>query len=118
MVKHRIPRRGDIVLLNFNPQAGREQAGIRPALVISPFDYNKKVGLALFCPITRHIKGYPFEVLLPENQKTKGVILSDHVKNLDWQKRIKSYLEKVSENTLDEVLQRIAVLLERETTLQ
>jgi len=78
------PAQGDIVWIMFNPQAGHEQAGRRPALVLSPAAYNAKVGLALFCPITSQIKGYPFEVLLPADLPVAGVILADQVKNLDW----------------------------------
>jgi mRNA interferase MazF len=82
MVKNYIPERGDIVWLNFTPQTGHEQMGRRPAIVISPFDYNEKVGLGLFCPITSKIKGYPFEVKI-ENKKIDGVVLSDQIKSLD-----------------------------------
>jgi len=74
-----IPDSGDIVWLTFSPQAGHEQSGRRPALVLSPAAYNEKVGLALFCPITSQIKGYPFEVLLQESLKVNGVILSDQI---------------------------------------
>ena len=78
------PDRGDIVWINMNPQAEHKQAGRRPAIVLSPFDYNKKVGLALFCPITNQIKNYPFEVGIPKGMKVTGVILSNQVKSLDW----------------------------------
>lgn len=110
MVKKYTPRQGDIVLLNFNPQKGREQAGLRPALTISATLYNKKVGLALFCPITKQIKNYPFEVFLPEKLKTKGVILSDHVKNFDWQKRKAKFIEKVPSEILNEVIAKLNTL--------
>jgi mRNA interferase MazF len=83
MAERYIPARGDIVWISLNPQAGHEQAGRRPALVISPVQYNKKVGLALLCPITSHVKGYPFEVLLPPSLPVNGAILSDQVKSLD-----------------------------------
>lgn len=106
-----IPERGDIVWLNFDPQAGHEQAGRRPALVISPFYYNKKVGLAICCPVTNQEKGYPFEVKLPKNLKAKGVILSDQVKNLDWQQREVKFLCKVSEEVLEEVFEKIETLI-------
>jgi len=78
------PKRGDIVWLTFNPKAGHEQAGYRPALVLSPEPYNRKVGLAVLCPITSRAKGYPFEVKLPDGFKVSGVVLSDQVKNLEW----------------------------------
>lgn len=105
-----VPERGDIVWLNFNPQAGHEQSGRRPALVISPVSYNKKVGLAIFCPVTNQEKGYPFEVKLPKNLKVKGVILSDQVKNLDWRKREVEFICKVSEEILEEVFEKIGTL--------
>ena len=82
-----VPERGDVVWLKFDPQAGREQAGRRPALVISPRSYNRKVGLALFCPITSRVKGYTFEVLLPEGGGAQGAVLCDQVKSLDWRSR-------------------------------
>jgi len=82
-----VPERGDIVWLNFDPQAGHEQAGKRPAVVLSPRAYNQKVGLALFCPITNQRKGYPFEVNIPEGLEIGGVILSDQIKSLDWRSR-------------------------------
>jgi len=78
-----IPAQGDIVWLQFNPQAGHEEAGRRPALVVSPKEYNRKVGLALFCPVTSQVKGYPFEVLLPSGLAASGAVLSDQVKSLD-----------------------------------
>src|SRR5256885_16000123 len=81
------PDQGDAVWVTFNPQAGHEQAGRRPALVLSPSAYNRKVGLAILCPITNQIKGYPFEIRIPEGLKVTGTILSDQVKNLDWKAR-------------------------------
>jgi len=79
MVRNYIPQRGDVVWININPQAGHEQAGRRPAIVLSPKSYNKKVGLALFCPVTTQIKGYPFEVIIPLGLKVAGVVLTDQV---------------------------------------
>ena len=86
-MKAYIPEPGDIVWLEFNPQAGHEQAGHRPALVLSQRAYNEKTGLGIFCPITSKVKGYPFEVLL-KGKKISGVILSDQVKSLDWRAKI------------------------------
>ncbi len=80
-----ILQQGDIIWINFTPQVGREQAGRRPAIVISPIKYNRRVGLALVCPITTKVKGYPFEVILPSGLAVSGVILADQVKSLDWQ---------------------------------
>jgi len=105
------PNRGDIVLLEFHPQRGREQAGRRPAIVLSPRSYNAKVGLAILCPITSHPKGYPFEVALPTGLKTKGVILADHVKSLDWVARNARRIEKVPPSVLAQVLAKLELLL-------
>lgn len=82
-----VPDRGDLVWLSFHPQAGHEQAGRRPAAVLSPRLYNGRVGLALFCPITSRRKGYPFEVALPDDGEIHGVILADQLKSLDWRSR-------------------------------
>ena len=79
--------RGDAIWLNFTPQAGHEQAGHRPALVLSPRSYSRKAGLALLCPITSQEKGYPFEVPLSEADEVHGVVLADQVKSLDWRER-------------------------------
>ena len=82
-----IPKQGDIIWTNFTPQAGREQAGRRPALVLSPIRYNRRIGLALVCPITSRVKGYPGEVMIPERLVVSGVVLADQVKSIDWQAR-------------------------------
>jgi len=79
-----IPERGDVVWISFDPQAGCEQAGHRPALVLSPASYNNRVGLMLLCPITNKVKEYPFEVNIPTGLKVTGVILADQIKSLDW----------------------------------
>jgi mRNA interferase MazF len=105
------PDRGDIVWLHFNPQAGHEQSGLRPALVISPKAYNRKVGLALCCPITSRIKGYPFEVLLPEQLEAKGAILSDQVKSLDWRTRKAKKLCAAPPEVVDETTAKIMALV-------
>jgi mRNA interferase MazF len=105
------PHRGDIVWVTFNPQAGHEQAGRRPALVLSPASYNGKVGLAILCPITSQIKGYPFEVLIPDGLEINGVILSDQVKSLDWKARQAELVCKLPSATVDEVLQKLNTLL-------
>jgi mRNA interferase MazF len=106
-----VPDRGDIVWLQFNPQAGHEQVGRRPALVVSPKMYNKKVGLALFCPITSHIKGYPFEVLMPSGSKVNGAILSDQIKSLDWRVRDAKRFSKAPKEVIAEVLAKIYTLV-------
>jgi mRNA interferase MazF len=106
-----IPERGDAVWITLNPQAGHEQSGIRPALVVSPAAYNGKVGLALLCPITSQVKGYPFEVLIPARLKVSGAILSDQVKSMDWRARRAELICRIPETTISEVLQKVGVLL-------
>lgn len=104
------PSRGDIVWLNFTPQAGHEQKGKRPAIIISPLEYNKKTGLAVCCPITSNIKGYPFEVIV-EGKKINGAVLSDHLKNLDWKAREIKFIEKAKAHVLEEVVLKISALI-------
>lgn len=106
-----IPDRGDLVWLQFNPQAGHEQAGTRPALVVSPKEYNKKVGLGLFCPITSAVKGYPFEVLLPDGFKVDGAILSDQIESLDWRIRDAKRFAQAPEEVVSDVLAKILALV-------
>jgi len=106
-----IPNRGDVVWINFNPQAGHEQAGKRPAIVLSPSSYNEKTNLALFCPITNKIKGYPFEVLLPENDEVSGVILTDQIKSLDWKVRKAKHITTLPSETIEVALKKINALL-------
>jgi mRNA interferase MazF len=105
-----IPERGDIVWLNFNPQLGHEQKGKRPAVVISPKEYNEKTGLGLFCPITNKIKNYPFEVKI-KNSKITGVVLSDQIKSLDWQTREVEFITKESSVIIGEIIDKISMLL-------
>lgn len=107
-----VPRRGDVIWLEFDPQAGHEEAGRRPALTISPVEYNRKVSLGLFCPVTSKIKGYPFEVLLPAGLPVSGAILADQIKNLDWQARNAQKICNVSNETLAEVIEKGSLLLE------
>src|SRR5260370_14729804 len=90
-----IPERGDAVWITLDPQAGHEQAGRRPALVLSPSVYNRRVGLALFCPITSQVKGYPFEVAIPPRFSIRGVVGADQVKSLDWRDATKGNLSPV-----------------------
>ena len=110
-MKQYVPRAGDIVWLEFSPQAGHEQAGHRPALVLSKKPYNEKTGLAIFCPITSKVKGYPFEVVVG-GKKISGAILSDQVKSLDWKARKVSYVEKVDEEILREVIAKVSVIID------
>ncbi|NPV07472.1 MAG: endoribonuclease MazF [Anaerolineae bacterium] len=106
-----VPGRGDIVWLSFSPQAGHEQAGRRPAVVISPAAYNGRVGLALLCPITNQVKGYPFEVAIPPGLPVTGVILADQVKCLDWRARRAERIGVLPPATVAEVLRKLGALL-------
>jgi len=109
--KRYVPRRGDVIWITLNPQAGHEQTGRRPALVLSPATYNGKVGLAILCPLTNQIKGYPFEVLVPTGLSIAGAILADQVKNLDWRARGAELICSLPHRTVVEVLQKLATLL-------
>lgn len=104
------PKRGDIVWLSFTPQAGHEQAGHRPALVLSPESYNRKVGLALFCPITSQVKGYPFEVRVPQGYEVSGVVLADQVKSLDWKARRATFCCALPAEAVCDVLNKLGTL--------
>ena len=106
-----VPQRGDVVWISLNPQAGHEQAGRRPAVVISPQNYNGKVGLAILCPITNQIKGYPFEVLIPDGLPVEGAILSDQIKSLDWRARNAGLICTLPTEVISEVLQKLSTLL-------
>jgi mRNA interferase MazF len=106
-----VPRAGDLIWLDFDPQAGREQAGGRPALVLSPLNYNAKSGLAIVCPVTGQKKGYPFEVDLPAGTRIGGTILSDHLRSIDWGQRHADLAGKVSPDVLKAVQERISLLL-------
>lgn len=106
----RAPARGDMVWLDFDPQAGSERRGHRPALVLSQLRYNQVVGLAIVCPITSQVKGYPFEV--PVNGvKIKGAVLADHVKSLDWRHRHAQFIEKADQEVLAAVLAKLAPVI-------
>src|SRR5437588_6304808 len=102
-----VPERGDVVWLTLDPQADHEQAGRRPALVLSPAPYNGRVGLALFCPITGQIKGYPFEISLPQGLAVSGVVLADQIKNLDWRARKAVRIAAVPQEVVGQVLKRL-----------
>jgi mRNA interferase MazF len=109
-----IPSRGDVIWLEFTSQQGREQAGRRPAVVLSPRAYNQKVGLAVVCPITSQVKGYPFEVRLPEGLRVEGVILCDQLKSLDWKARKASKLGSVTREVMEDVTGRVLALVDPE----
>ena len=107
-----VPERSDVVWITLNPQAGHEQAGRRPAFVLSPKPYNGKVGLALLCPITSQVKGYPFEVAIPDGLPVNGVILSDQIKSLDWRARKAEKACTMPDEVMLLVLQRVKALIE------
>jgi mRNA interferase MazF len=106
-----VPDRGDVVWLAFTPQAGREQAGRRPAVVLTPARYNDKAGLAICCPITSQVKGYPFEVSLPAGLPVGGVILADQVKSLDWRIRRATRITRLPDDVLEDLLLKLGALL-------
>ncbi len=106
-----IPDRGDIVYLDFNPQAGHEQAGRRPALVLSPKAYNEKTGFAVLCPVTNTIKGNPFEVLIPDGCKVAGAVLTHQIKSLDLAARRCEYGCIIPREVLEEALEKISAIL-------
>jgi mRNA interferase MazF len=105
------PKRGDIVWLEFNPLKGKEIQKTRPAIVISPYEYNKKTGLALFMPITSQVKGYPFECVL-ENTEIQGAVLCDQVRSLDWKARQARFITAVAAEQWNEVIEKFSILLE------
>ena len=106
-----IPGRGDVILLSFEPTLGHEQAGFRPAVVLSPEIYNKASGLCLVCPITTSLKGYPFEVTLDSARKTSGVALADQVRSIDWQARKIKIVDRISVTSLTTILAKVKPLL-------
>jgi mRNA interferase MazF len=111
--KSYVPKRGDAVWLTFDPQAGHEQAGRRPAVVLSPEAYNAKVGLAILCPITTQKKGYPFEVDIPSGLKVSGVVLADQVKSLDWRARDATLICPLPARTIAEALEKLGTLFSK-----
>ncbi len=108
--KYYIPEKGDLVWINFTPQSGHEQAGKRSAVIISPKNYNYKTSLCIACPITSRIKGYPFEVIVEENNIT-GVILADQIKSLDWKTRGVSFIGKINNDSYMELEEKLQLLL-------
>lgn len=106
-----IPQRGDFVWIDMDPQAGHEQAGRRPGFVVSPRNYNQASGLALICPITNQAKGFVTEVRVPDGYSVAGVVLSDHIKNLDWQARRARFISHGPMDLIVDVLERLAPLL-------
>jgi mRNA interferase MazF len=112
MVAEYIPQRGDIIKLDFDPTIGREQAGYRPALIITTQQFNRSTRLALVCPITSKIKGFNLEVVLPEGLITNGVVLIFQVKTIDWYERRVKYVESLPLETIAEVMAKLSTLIE------
>ena len=106
-----VPDAGHLIRIDFDPQTGHEQAGWRPAIVLSPASYNRPTGLAIVAPITNQQKGYPFEVALPVGLKVTGVVLSDAIKNVDWRARNARFVEAAPPAILGAVQQRLGLLL-------
>lgn len=106
-----VPDAGDIVWLSFTLQAGHEQSGTRPGVVLSPRIYNERAGLCLACPVTSQVKGYPFEVPLPEELPVNGVVLADHVRSLDWRARGAEFIAAAPETVRTEVYSRLLLLI-------
>jgi mRNA interferase MazF len=111
MVDKYIPVKGDIVKLNFNPTIGREQAGFRPALIVTPKEFNQSTQLALVCPITSKVKGFPLEVILPLGLITSGVVLIFQVKTIDWVERQAKYVESLPAETLEEAIAKLHAMI-------
>jgi mRNA interferase MazF len=111
MARRYVPNRGDAVWISFDPRVGHEQAGRRPAVVLSPEAYNGKVGLAILCPITNQVKGYPFEVVIPPDCQVGGVVLADQAKSLDWRVRKAEFICALPKEIILEVLDKLGTLL-------
>lgn len=111
MANDYVPDRGDLIWLEFDPQSGREQAGHRPGLILSPKNYNDKSGLALCCPITNQEKGYPFEVRIEEGLPVTGVVLADHVRSVDWRSRRACRVGQATPNLVRLVAAKLSTLL-------
>jgi len=108
-----VPKRGDLIYVDFDPQTGHEQRGRRPAIVLTPYEYNRKTSLALVCPITSKVKGYPFEIKLPSHTKIQGVVLTDHLRNLDWRARNATFIEHSGDTITKHISQIILALLDQ-----
>lgn len=105
------PEKGHFIYLDFTPQAGTEQAGRRPALVLSPIQFNIAVGLIYACPVTNEVKGSPFEVAIPAGAKITGVVLTDHLKSLDWIERNADFHSQAPTDLVEDVLAKIESII-------
>ncbi|MDF2535363.1 MAG: transcriptional modulator of MazE/toxin, MazF [Bacillales bacterium] len=110
-MNEKTPNRGDLIYLNFTPQSGHEQAGRRPGIVLSSEQFNTATGFAVVCPITDQVKGYPFEVVLPDDLQIKGVVLTDQIKSLDWRARQVQIVGQATEETVEKCLELIQLYL-------
>ncbi len=111
MVTQYVPDRGHFVWIDFDPQSGHEQAGRRPALVVSPAIYNGRTGLCILCPVTNQAKGYPFEVSIPQGSGVTGVVLSDQIKSLDWKARNADFIRSAPRSVIQEVIAKLKPLV-------
>src|SRR5713226_4497925 len=109
-----VPERGDLVWISFDPQTGHEQSGRRPAVVLSPASYNRKVELGIFCPVTNRAKGYAWEVALPAGLGVPGGILADQIKSLDWKERRIQFAATLPRDIMEEVLDKTLALIDPE----
>jgi len=107
-----VPERGDVVWIPLDPQAGSEQAGHRPALVLSPRTFNRKLNVVFCCPITSRAKRFEFDIPLPEGLDVKGVVLAHHLKSLDWRVRNARFMTRVPEYVVEDVLVMVASILD------
>lgn len=107
-----VPERGDLVWVQFTPQAGHEQAGHRPAVVVSPSAYNRLLGLALVMPVTNKAKGYPFEIPIPAGAAVSGVILTDQLKSIDWRARGVQFKGRLDPDTMHASVGRVLALID------
>jgi len=105
------PDEGDIVWIDFDPQKGHEQRGHRPALVLTPLAYNRRVRLCVLCPITTEVKGYPFEMPVPPGGTTIGAVLCDQVKNMSWAERRCRFIERAPVGLIDHIRAKVKALL-------
>lgn len=108
-----VPDGGDLVWIDFDPQAGSEQAGRRPGIVLSGATYNRRTGLGVFCPITSRVKGYPFEVSLPAGLPVTGVVLADQIKCMDWRARRVEFVGRASPQILSAIHEKLDILMDR-----
>jgi len=106
-----VPERGDVVWMDFDPQMGDEQAGRRPVLILSPQAYNSRIGMALCCPITIRVKGYIYEVTIPDGLNVRGVIMSDQIRSFDWRARDAEVLARLPKETIELVLAKLDTIL-------